>query len=152
MPFERGAWLRVADSAPATVLRGLVGVVRGRALNTRDAGGSEGDGPVYIVLFPSLPYPQYVREAWARAVPAADVPADLQAWARMPLLPGAIGRYEPPPPTQAAATAAAARAGAATKPAAPPRPLVDRAARTPGRGHSLLVWLRHHGANGAAGG
>ena len=104
------------------------------------------------MLFRSLPYPQYVREVWARPVADTDLPQGLVAWAQMPLLPGTLGRHEPSALAEPPVVPEPAPATGPLPPSKPLRPLMDRTARMPGRGHSVLVWLRHHGVNGAAGG
>lgn len=81
MDVQVGAWVMAAGGAGAPVgLAGLVGQVRGVALEPLHRGpGSLGPapaeaGPVYVVVFPSLPYPQQALGRWLRPA-GAQAPA-----------------------------------------------------------------------------
>ena len=73
MDVQVGAWVIAAGGAGAPAgLAGLVGQVRGVALEPSHRGpGSLGPapaeaGPVFVVVFPSLPYPQQALGRWLR--------------------------------------------------------------------------------------
>lgn len=86
MTFETETWV-VAVRGPRVPpeLAGSVGVVRGPALEEHYRGpGSLGEhpvvvsaeaDPVYVVLFPAMPYPQQVYASWLRMAAPAEVPA-----------------------------------------------------------------------------
>ncbi|GEM_PF-4782298 len=85
MNFTDHTWV-VALNTPNVPeqVRGLAGIVRGVALEIRRRGpgslafGLQGDpigeGSVYVVLFPDLPYPHQVYESWLRAALPAEIP------------------------------------------------------------------------------
>lgn len=120
MAFERGTWI-VVESHPGApkALQGRKGLVRGVAL--APALRTEGAGPdapssTYVVMFPNLAHPHQVDERWARAVPLAEVDAQLLEWAQHPRLPvGHSVRVGPSAtPLSAPETAPSAPAGPAT--------------------------------------